>query len=129
MPAKPNEFVLHIIESLAGWATITARSMFGGYGIYRDDRIFAIVAYDTLFFKVDDLSRPEFEAAGLAPFTYGEDRVSTGYYQPPVTTVNDRGELALWAEKGWQAALRIASKPKKKAPKKAAKRSTGRRKA
>ena len=129
MPAKPNEFVQHIIESLAGWAPVNARSMFGGYGLYRDERIFAIVAYDTLFFKVDDLSRPEFEAAGLAPFTYGENRVSTGYYQPPSTTVDDREELALWAEKGWQAALRVAAKPKKKAAKKTAKRPTGRRKA
>lgn len=128
MPAKPNEFVEHIIESLTGWAVVTARSMFGGYGLYRDDRIFAIVAYDTLFFKVDDLSRPKFIAAGLAPFTYGENRVSTGYFQPPTTALDDREELALWAEKGWQAALRVATKAKKK-PKKAAKKRTLGRKA
>ncbi len=113
--AKQNEFVTHIIESLAGWAVVTARSMFGGYGIYREDRIFAIVAYDTLFIKVDDVSRPEFISAGLAPFTYGEDRVSKGYFQPPVTTLDDPQVLAAWAEKGWQAALRSATKPKKKA--------------
>ncbi len=120
--AKKNEFVAHIIESLAAWAPVTARSMFGGYGIYREDRMFALVAYDTLYFKVDEISRPEFESAGLSPFTYGENRVVMAYYHPPVTALDNSQELALWAEKGWQAAMRAAVKTKKrpaKRPKKA----------
>jgi DNA transformation protein and related proteins len=112
--ARQNEFVQHIIESLAAWASVTARSMFGGYGLYREDRMFALVAYDTLYFKVDEISRPEFEAAGLAPFTYGENRVVMAYYHPPVTALDDPLELAGWAEKGWQAALRAATKAKRK---------------
>jgi DNA transformation protein len=122
--ARPNQFVEHVMESLGAWAPVTARSMFGGYGIYRDDLIFAIVAYDTLFLKVDDLTRPEFKAAGLKPFVYSENRVSVGYFQPPVTTLDDREELAAWAEKGWQAALRAASQKAKKTPKTKPKRST-----
>jgi len=115
--AKKNEFVQHVIESLAAWAPVTARSMFGGFGLYREDRMFALVAYDTLYFKVDETSRPEFESAGLSPFTYGENRVVMAYYHPPVTALDDSQELAMWAEKGWQAALRAAVKPKKKTAK------------
>ncbi|MCD6051865.1 MAG: transcriptional regulator [Verrucomicrobia bacterium] len=115
--AKQNEFVTHIIESLVAWAPVTARSMFGGYGIYREDRMFALIAYDTLYFKVDEASRPEFESIGLAPFTYGENRMVMAYYHPPVTALDDPQELAVWAEKGWQAAMRAAVKPKKKTAK------------
>lgn len=122
--AKRNEFVQHIVDSLASWAPVSARGMFGGFGIYRDDRMFALIAYDTFYVKVDETSRPEFEAAGLAPFTYGENRVVMAYYHPPVTAMDDPQELAVWAEKGWQAALRAATKTRKKAakrPKKAKK--------
>lgn len=115
--AKRNEFVAHIIESLTTWAPVTSRSMFGGYGMYREGRMFALIAYDTLYFKVDEFSRAEFESAGLAPFTYGENRVVMAYYHPPVTALDDPQELAVWAEKGWQAALRAAGKAKKKSAK------------
>jgi len=115
--AKRNEFVQHIIDSLASWAPVSARGMFGGFGIYRDDRMFALIAYDTFCIKVDETSRPEFEAAGLAPFTYGENRVVMAYYHPPVTAMDDPQELAVWAEKGWQAALRAVTKTRKKSPK------------
>lgn len=120
---KLSEFVLHVLELLAPWASVTARNMFGGYGLYRDERMFALVAYDTLYLKVDDVSRPEFEAAGLGPFTYGENRVVIAYFHPPLTALDDPRELAEWAEKGWQAALRAGTKKKKKtAVRKAAKK-------
>jgi DNA transformation protein and related proteins len=115
--AKRNEFVQHIVDSLASWAPVSARGMFGGFGIYRDDRMFALIAYDTFYVKVDETSRPEFETAGLEPFTYGENRVVMAYYHPPVEALDDPQELAVWAEKGWQAALRAATKTRKKAAK------------
>ena len=38
--------------------------MFGGVGIYDRDVFFALIADDTLYFKVDDSTRPEFVARG-----------------------------------------------------------------
>lgn len=124
--AKPNEFVQHIVESLSSWAPVSARSMFGGYGIYREDRMFALIAFDTFYVKVDEASRAEFESAGLAPFTYGENRVVMAYYHPPVSALDDPQELAVWAEKGWQATQRAALKPRKNQPKTPNKRATRR---
>ncbi len=41
---------------------VRARRMFGGAGIYSGDIFFALIADDTLYFKVDASTRPEFEA-------------------------------------------------------------------
>ena len=47
--------------------------MFGGVGIYAGELFFALIADDTVYFKVDQSNRPEFEARGMGPFRpYGE---------------------------------------------------------
>ena len=52
---------------------IRARSMFGGVGIYAGDLFFALLDDDTLYFKVDESTRPQFEGRSMAPFRpYGE---------------------------------------------------------
>ena len=59
-----------IINMLEPWAQVTAKRMFGGWGLYRERQIFAIIADDRLYFKVDEHNRPDYEAAGSQPFTY-----------------------------------------------------------
>ncbi|QLQ33839.1 MAG: TfoX/Sxy family protein [Candidatus Thiothrix singaporensis] len=44
---KPTEYLTYLLELLAPLGQVTHRSMFGGFGIYRDDVIFAIVISDT----------------------------------------------------------------------------------
>src|SRR5213083_2544298 len=54
---------------------LRARDMFGGVGIYAGQLFFALIADDTLYFKVDDSNRPEFERLGMRPFqAYGAGR-------------------------------------------------------
>ena len=52
---------------------IRARSMFGGVGIYAAELFFALQDDDTMYFKVDDATRPQFVERGMVPFPpYGE---------------------------------------------------------
>jgi len=51
MRGGENEYVAHVLELLRRWAPVAARRMFGGYGIYRGDIMFALIADDTLHFK------------------------------------------------------------------------------
>ncbi len=60
--AKRSEFVEHVLEMVAGCGPVSARSMFGGYGIYRENLMFALVSEDALYIKADDTNRSEFEA-------------------------------------------------------------------
>ena len=115
--ARPTEFIHYLLEQLAPLGTVTARPLFGGHGLYLESRIFAIVVADTLYLKVDDVSRPEFDAAGLHRFRYdttqGENSLS--YYEPPPAALDDRELLCQWAQKALAAATR-ARAPKKKRP-------------
>jgi DNA transformation protein len=79
---------------------VTGRSMFGGIGIYAGDVFFALIAQDTLYFKVDDATRREYEALGLEPFRpYGKDTKPMQYYQVPEDVLEDPDALRPWVEK------------------------------
>ena len=114
---RNSEFVNYIVEQLAPLGDVKARGMFGGFGIYLDGRMFALVADDTLYFKVDDANRAEFEREGLQPFRYERtDRevAVMSYYQPPAAAIDDRDLLCTWARKGVEAATRAASKTRRR---------------
>jgi DNA transformation protein len=111
--AKQSEFVTYLLEQLAPLGTVTARGMFGGYGVYHGGRMFALVAGDTLYVKVDDTSRAEFESEGLRPFRYERRDIGEAvldYYEPPAAAIDDREQLCAWAQKGIEAAMRGAKR-------------------
>lgn len=94
---------------------VRARNMFGGVGIYSGDLFFALIADDTLYFKVDDSNRPDFEARGMGPFLpFGEERDKMQYYQVPADLLEDPEALRPWAEKS----ITVAAKKKSKKPRK-----------
>jgi DNA transformation protein and related proteins len=91
-------------------ARVRSRPMFGGFGIYAGDRFFALIADDTLYFKVDDSNRPDFEARGMKPFQpYGEGGEVMKYYQVPADLLDDPDALRPWAEKS----IAVAGKKQK----------------
>ena len=72
--AVSSSFRTFIVDQLSHVvAAVRARSMFGGVGIYAGEFFFALIADDTLYFKVDDSNRGAYEARGMGPFRpYGE---------------------------------------------------------
>ena len=65
--------------------------MFGGVGIYAAELFFALLDDDTLYFKVDDVTRPQFESRGMTPFRpYGEEGEVMGYYEVPAHVLGIR---------------------------------------
>lgn len=90
---------------------IRARSMFGGVGIYSGDLFFALLADDTLYFKVDDSNRPDFVAKGMKPFLpYGDEREVMQYYEVPADLLEEPEALRPWAEKS----IAVAARKKKR---------------
>ena len=116
--ARQSEFVEYLAEMLQPLGEIRVKAMFGGWGFYADERFFAIVADDGFYVKVDDVSREEFEGAGLKPFRFEArgKRVVMDYYEPPAEALDDREKLCEWARKGLEAAVRAAraKKPRKR---------------
>jgi len=86
---------------------IRARSMFGGVGLYADQLFFALIADDTLYFKVDDTNRSDYQARGLGPFRpYGEAGETMGYFRVAEDLLEDPDELRGWADKAIAVARR-----------------------
>ncbi len=107
-----NEYLSHVIDLLQAFGDVCARPMFGGYGIYRDGIIFAIVVKDKLYFKADDTNRPRFIEKGLGRFTYlrkGKE-CAMSYYLAPAEALEDSEILCNWARDAFDAALRSRSR-------------------
>lgn len=103
-----REYSHYIIDLLSPWAHVTAKAMFGGFGLYRGGQIFAIIIDDTLYFKVGDSNRADYEAAGSEPFTYeakGRKKASMSYWRVPEEILEDAESLGVWAEKAFRVAL------------------------
>ena len=97
----------YVVEQLSCVGRVAARSMFGGVGLYLDGVFFALIAHDVLYLKVDDANRPEYEAAGMAPFKpYPNKRTTMPYYELPAEVLDDPDQLREWARKAWDAANR-----------------------
>ena len=122
-PKTHNEFVEHVVETMREFGAVTAKQMFGGWGLYHDGAFFAIIVGDALYLKVDDDNRAEFEAAGLESFVYvtkDGDRIAMSYYQAPPEALESPAAMTDWARSGYAAALRAkARKPVRKRGEKA----------
>ena len=109
-----SEMVELALELLAPLEGVTARAMFGGHGIFRDGMMFALIAYDVLYLKVDDKNRERFEEEGLGPFVYtgGKKPMTMSYYEAPAEGMDDSALLCDWAKGALAAAKRAAAKKK-----------------
>ena len=107
MAVNPD-FRTFVLEQLArSVPEIRSRSMFGGGGIYAGDLFFALIAGDTLYLKVDDSNRGDFEAIGMGPFRpFGESGEVMQYYELPGDLLEDVEALQTWAEKAIATAER-----------------------
>src|SRR5687768_14532803 len=87
--------------------------MFGGVGIYSGEIFFALIADDTVYFKVDESTRADFEARGMGPFRpFGDEGGTMKYYQLPEEVLEDPEALRPWAEK----AVAVARQNKARRP-------------
>ena len=107
-----SEFVDYLHEVFAQFGQIHTRRMFGGYGIYHDGVMFALVADDTLYLKADEGTVEHFESRGLGRFGYekGGKLVYLSYHLAPEEILDDPEAAALWARRAWEAALRAKSR-------------------
>ena len=106
------EFVSYVMDLLAPFGNTSAKKMFGAHGIFREELMFGIVADETLFLKADDENRADFEARGLERFVYYKkgEPMYLSYYQAPEEALDDSGDMLIWAEKSFAAAVRSGMK-------------------
>src|SRR5215212_2681343 len=108
-----NDFVEHVVETMRELGTVTAKPMFGGWGLYHEGLFFALIAEDALYLKVDEENHAEFEAAGLEAYVYvtkDGDRMVMSYHQAPPEALESSAMMTAWARSGYAAALRAKNR-------------------
>lgn len=109
-------FVEHCVELLAPQGPVSAKRMFGGWGVYVDGLFIALIAADRLYLKVDADAMPVFRAAGCEPFCYDSQGHSTtlGYWSAPDDAIDSPTAMQPWARLALRAAVAArAAKPRR----------------
>jgi DNA transformation protein len=107
-----REFVL---DQLGGIAELRAKPMFGGVGLYSGEHFFGILAADVAYFKSDDTTRRDYEAAGsklFEPYANAPPAtrpVAMPYYSVPLDVLESAPIITAWAKR----AIAVAKTSKK----------------
>ena len=105
-----HEFV--VSDLLTGIDGISSKALFGGYGIYKNGVIFAVIADATLYFRVDAETKKDYQKHSSEPFVYQAHtgkKVAMAYWRLPDRIMEDREKLVEWVDK----AVAASSKAKK----------------
>ena len=116
MPAR-SDYVDYVLEQLAPFGRVRAAPLFGDTSLRRGTAMFGAILRNTLYFVVDDATRPRYEAAGMAPFEYDTKRgrvTIRRFYTLPQDLLEDSDELARWAEEACGVAARKPRAARKK---------------
>ncbi|WGW01490.1 TfoX/Sxy family DNA transformation protein [Vibrio sp. YMD68] len=89
---------------------VKSRSMFGGFGIFVEDTMFALVVNDKLHIRADSIAVKKFKQQGYMPYVYKKrgHPVVTKYYALPDDWMSDSAATLAEAK----SSLEIAKKEK-----------------
>ena len=107
-------------ELFAGLGPIQIKRMFGGAGVYAEDRMFALLADDVIYLKTDEALRAALEGEGCGPFIWeptsgprAGEKVAMSYWRLPDAAVDDPELAAVWGARAL-AAAKAKPAPKRK---------------
>src|SRR5690349_17927490 len=81
-PKVTDSFTAFVLDQLAELGDVMPKRMFGAVGLYHRGIFFGIIARgDTLYLKVGDANRRDYERAGTKAFTPYPDRHGTMKYR------------------------------------------------
>lgn len=110
MSQASPQFVEFITEQLAEMASVTRTRFFGGVGLVAHSTQFAMIMGTSLYFVVDKVNRPKYEALGSQCFAYNTKarRVEVKkYFEVPAEALEDREALVALAKEAVQVAQRL----------------------
>jgi len=86
-----------VLDQLGRLGPVDARPMFGGYGLYLEERFFGLLWGDAVYLKTDGTTRQSYLAEGMEPFSPGGKVALKNYYQVPVDVLEDSARFVEWA--------------------------------
>ena len=105
--AVSDDFLEFILDQYSDWGEVTSRRMFGGAGLYRNGKMFALIADNVLYLKVDDTNRDKFLAEDSKPFKpYANKATVMSYYEVPADVLEDSDALIVWSKESLSIQLK-----------------------
>ncbi|NQV54726.1 MAG: TfoX/Sxy family protein [Rhodospirillales bacterium] len=103
--ADHSEFVNHILELLEPLGAVQPKRMFGGYGLFLDGTMFALINKgEEMFLKADDENSHAFIEQGSEKFG------KMPYYAVPTEALDAWDDMAPWAMRAVAASRRAIKK-------------------
>ena len=102
-----------IEELFSALGPVTVRRMFGGKGVYHRGLIVAVEFGGEMLLKADEVSAPQFEAAGARRWAYEGKTgkaVQMPYWSIPDDAFDDPEIMAGWVRLAYEAARRAPAK-------------------
>jgi DNA transformation protein len=100
----------YVAEQLAPLGRISSRAIFGGVGVFIDDRLLAIVMGEKLYLHTDKSNLDDYVARGMPqfkPYPNAFD-LTTDHHEVPQDVVNDAEQLKIWGGRALNAAIESA---------------------
>ena len=95
---RGDSFKDFVLDQLGEMAELTAKSMFGGYGLYHRMTFFGIIHKGRLYFKTNALTKPAYASRGMQPFRPNAKQTLKQYYEVPVEILEVAEHLIAWAD-------------------------------
>ena len=89
--AGDKDFLNHVMDLLSPLDGISSRAMFGGFGIFHEGDMFALITDSGLHFKVNEINRMAYQDADSKQFK------PMPYYEVPADVLEDKVMLHEWA--------------------------------
>lgn len=97
MVGKHDGFRDFVLDQLADLRGVSARAMFGGYGLYQQTTFFGIIHKGRLYFKVTVQTLPRYTEQSMKPFRPNAKQTLKSFYEVPVSIIEDAETLTQWA--------------------------------
>ena len=104
------ELASYVEEQLAFLGRLSTKSIFGGIGIFVDERLLGIVMEDKLYLHTDATNLQAYQERGMPqfkPYPNAFD-LTTDHHQVPPEIVDDPQQLKHWGEQALAAAIEAA---------------------
>jgi DNA transformation protein len=110
-----ESFLTFVLEQLAAVREVSHKRMFGGIGLYSGEWFFGVIDNDTLFFKVDDQTRPKYKKKKMTAFApMPGEAAMEGYYQVPPSVLEDVDAMGEWAAEAVSVSKRAPARRRKR---------------
>ena len=105
-----SELANYVEEQLAFLGRVSTKSIFGGIGIFVDERLLGIVMDDKVYLHTDASNLRAYQDRGMPqfkPYPNAFD-LTTDHHQVPAEIVDDPTLLKQWGEQALAAAIEAA---------------------